>query len=103
MHALDLGLEQDFDPGRLTGLGHGLGDRAHAADGVAPGALLAVHLAEGVVQQHIGRARRVRAGEVADHGVEAEAGLDRVALEPAVQEIAGALGEQVQQVALALA
>ena len=33
---------------------HGLRDRAHAADRMAPHALLAVHLAEAVVQQDVG-------------------------------------------------
>ena len=87
-------------PCSRAGGGHRLGDGAHAADGVAPGALLAVHLAEHVVQQHIGGARRVGAGVVADDAVEAEGGLDRVALEPAVQPVAGRLREQRQQVAL---
>ena len=66
---------------------------------VAPGALLAVHLAERVVQQHVGRARAVGTGVVAHHRVEAEGRLDRLALEPAIQETARAFGEQVQQVA----
>ena len=55
-----------------------------------------------MVQQHIGRARRIGAGIVADDGVEAEHRLDRIALEPAVEIVAGRLGEQVEQRALAL-
>jgi hypothetical protein len=43
---------------------------------MAPGALLAVHFAEDVVEQDIGRAGRVDAGIIADHRVEAEGGLD---------------------------
>ena len=85
-HARDRRLGDDLDARLLAGLAHRLRDRAHAADGVAPRALLAVHLAEDVVEQHIGRARRVGAGEIADHRVEAERGLDRLALEPAVEE-----------------
>ena len=38
---------------------HRLGDRPHPADGVAPDPSLAVHLAEGVMQQDIGGAGRV--------------------------------------------
>ena len=78
---------------------HRLGDGAHSADGVAPDAFLAVHLAEHVVQQHIGRARRVGARIVADDAVEPVGGLDRRALEPAVEIIARRLHEQVEQLA----
>ncbi len=94
--------EHDLDACIGAGGGHGLGDRAHAADRMTPRALLAVHLAEHVMEQNIGRARRVGAGVVADHRVEAERRLDRLALEPAVQEGARALGEEVDEVALAL-
>ncbi len=79
------------------GLGHRLGDRPHAAERMAPGALDPVALAEHVVQQHVGRTWRVRAGVVADDAVEAEQGLDRVALEPTLQVLGGRDAEQVQQ------
>ncbi len=59
-------------------------------------------LAEDVVEEDIGAARRVGAGVVADDGVEAERALDEVVLEPAVEEIARALDEQVHHVALRL-
>ena len=62
----------DLDAARGAARRHRLRDRAHAADRVAPHALLAVHLAEHVVQQHIGRARRVGARIVADDAVEAK-------------------------------
>jgi hypothetical protein len=81
-------------------LAHRLRDGAHAADGVAPPALLAVHLAEDVMQQHVGAARRVRAREVADHGVETEARLDGIGLEPAIEPIRGAEREEIEHVAL---
>ncbi len=84
-------------PWLAAALRHGLGDRTHAADGVPPGALLAVHLAEGVVQQHIAGAGRVGAGVIADDGVEAEPGLHQLALEPAVEIVAGRFREQVVQ------
>ena len=79
------------------GFRHGLGDRAHAADSVAPDAFLAVHLAEAVVQENIGRARRVGARIIADDAVEAEGGLDRRALEPAVEKITGGGGEKIEK------
>ena len=81
---------------------HRLRDRAHAADGVAPHALLAVHLAERVVQHHIGRAGGVGAGVIADDGVEAEQRLDQIAFEPLVEHLAGRAREQVEQAALLL-
>ena len=78
---------------------HRLRDRAHAAERVSPLPALAVDLAEDVMQQHVRRARRVRAREIADDRVEAERRLDRLGLEPAVEHVAGALGEQVEHVA----
>src|SRR5881275_512896 len=45
---------------------HRLRDRAHAADRMAPYALLAVHLAERMVQPHIGGAGGVGDGVIAD-------------------------------------
>ena len=65
-----------------------------------PHAALAVHLAEAVVQQHIGGARVERAGVVADHRVETERRLDRFGLEPVVEPVGRAAGEQPEQVAL---
>ena len=81
----------DFDrrAGLLRDLGHGVADRAHAADGVAPGALLAVRFAEAVVKEHIGRAGRVDALEVTDCGQPAVAALDRLAFKIVAEEIGG--------------
>ena len=84
------------------GARHRLGDRAHAADGMAPDALLAVHLAERMMQHHIGGARRIRARIIADDGVEAEQRLHQVALENLVQHLAGRTREQIEQRALLL-
>ncbi len=95
----DLGVGDQRHPLLGAGGRHGLRDRAHAADGVAPGPPHAVHLAEHVVQQHIGGAGRIGAGVGADHAIEAQHGLDRIALEPAVQPVAGGLGEQGEKVA----
>jgi len=69
---------------------------------MAPDALLAVHLAEGVVQHHIGRAGRVGARIVADDGVEAEQRFHQIGLEALVQHLAGRAREQIEQVALLL-
>ncbi len=96
-HFAHAGPGAQFRAGRARGAGHRLGDRAHAADGVAPGALDPVHLAEHMMQQHVGRTGCIRTGVVADHAVETEQRLHRLALEPAVQVLAGRDGEQIQQ------
>ncbi len=98
-HLAHRGIGPDLDAGRPGGARHGLGDGAHAADGMTPDALLAVDLAEGVMQQHIGRAGLIRAGEIADDAVEAVDCFDRVAFEPAIEIIAGRHGEEVEQFA----
>ena len=82
------------------GFRHGLGDSAHPADGVAPDAFLPVHLAEVMMQENIGGARRVGARIVADDAVEAESGFDRRALEPAVEEVTGGGGEKIEKIPL---
>ena len=69
------------------------GDRAHAADRVAPRALAPVRLAEAVMQQHVGGARGVGARVGSDDAVEAEDRLDRIALEPVVEQVARRAGE----------
>ena len=76
---------------------HRLSNRAHAADGVAPDAGLAVHFAEAVMQQHVGRARRVGTGKGSDNAVEGKGCLDVVVLEPAVEKCRRTLGEEIDQ------
>src|SRR3546814_18609095 len=44
---------------------------------------------------------RSGAGEIADHRVPAEHGLERLGFEPLVEHLASGLGEQVEQVAAA--
>src|SRR6478672_5283494 len=66
---------------------------------MAPGAALAVHLTEHVVQQHVGGAGRIRARVVADDAIETVHGLDWVALEPAVEVVPGGHRKQRQQLA----
>src|SRR3546814_20158641 len=53
-----------------------------------------------MVEENIGAARRVGARVIADHRVETEGGLDRLALEPAVEHRARRLGEQLEHIAL---
>ena len=94
------GVAVDGDAAQPRLRGDRIADRAHAADGVAPLPGLAVHFAENMMQQHVGRARRVRTGEVSDHGIEAERGLERRRFEPCIEQIAGAVCEQRKQIAL---
>ncbi len=101
-HLAHPGVEPDLDAMPARGAGHRLRDRAHAADGVAPDALLAVHLAESVMQHHIGRARGVGAGVIADDGVESEQRFDQIVFEPLVEHLAGRAREQIEQAALLL-
>ena len=68
--------------------GHGPGDGAHSAPGVSPGAGAPVHLAESVVQQHLGRSGLVGVDEVADHALEAKDAFQGIGFEPAIQVIA---------------
>ena len=89
----------DRDAESPAGLRHRLRDRAHAADGMAPCALLAVHFAKDMMQQHIGGAGRVGARVIADDAVETIRRLDRRTLEPAVEIVASRLREQREQVA----
>jgi hypothetical protein len=53
-----------------------------------------------MVQENIGRGRRVGARIIADDTVEAESGLDRRAFEPAVEEIAGGGRKEIEQIPL---
>ena len=54
-----------------------------------------------MVQEHIARAGRVGAGIGSDDAVEAEDRLDRIAVEPAVEPVAGGAREEVEEIALA--
>src|SRR5439155_8724923 len=68
--------------------------------GVSPGSALSVYLAERVMQQHVGRTRRIRAREMPDLRVEAKHRLDRIAVEPVIEQLARALRDELPQVAL---
>src|SRR5208337_4726768 len=89
------------DPAGGARAGHGLRDRAHAAQSVAPDALSAVGFAEAVMKQHVGRAGRVGTGVGSDDSVEAEDRLDGIALEPLLEKIAGRTGEDLDEIPLA--
>ena len=95
----DGGSDPDIHAALGCRFGHGLGDRAHAANGVAPGAFLAVDLAEHVMQQHVGRTRGIGTRVIADDAVESVSRLDGGALEPPVEIVAGGFDEQIQQLA----
>src|SRR5690606_23424665 len=90
-------IAENFDATSLSRLLERRRDRAHAADRVSPCAFDAVHLAERMVEQQITRARVVRAREVPDDRIEAEPAFQRIDVEPTVEPVAGAAGEQVPQ------
>src|ERR1700693_4843902 len=52
------------------------------------------------MQKYVGRAGRIRAREMPDLRVEPEHGLDRIAVEPVVEQVARAAGDELPQVAL---
>ena len=54
-----------------------------------------------MMHEHVARASRIGAGVGSDDFVEAEDRLDRIALEPLVEQVAGRAGEELEEVALA--
>src|SRR6185437_11092161 len=84
---------------RLRRARHRLGNGPHATDRVTPGAFLAIHLPEHVVQEHIGGAWGVWASVVTHDAIEPIDGLDRIAFKPTIQIVAGGGREQAQQLA----
>ena len=85
---LDRRVEKDIDPGFAAGPRHRLSDRAHSADGMAPGARNARRLAEQMVKQNIGGPGRLRRSKIADDSIEAEQRLGKIALEMAIEDFA---------------
>jgi len=57
---IDRSVEQDIDARLAAGAGHGLSDRAHAADRMTPCSRNARSLSEEVMEQDISRAGRLR-------------------------------------------
>ena len=98
----DRALRADLDAARRAGARHRLGDRAHAADRVAPDALLAAGLAETVVQQDIGGSGGIGTGVGPDNAVEAEDRLERLGFEPCIEQVAHGAGEYFEKIALPL-
>ena len=78
-------------------IGDGVRDRAHAAAHESPQSAMSVHAAHAVVQQNVRRAGRARPAVGADHAVGGERHLDLLGLEPLVQEVGGALREDLHQ------
>ena len=87
---------QNLHAEALAGSGYGASDGSHASADEAPasGALMLAHQ---MVHDHVGGARRFRAGKSADRRVVGEHRLDHVALEPHRQVVVGALTQQIDQ------
>ena len=94
--SLHCAVRANVDVAHRAGARDRLRNRAHAADRVAPDALFAVHLAPAMMQKHVARAGRIGAVVSSDDSVEAEDRLDRIALEPLVENIAGRAGEELE-------
>ena len=77
----------DLDAKRARGAGDRRRDTAGAVLREAPGAECAVDLAHVVMQQHVRRARRTRSQERADDAARRLRALQRVELEPFVQQV----------------
>ena len=75
---------------------HRLGDAAHASAHESPQAAFAAHAAHDMMEQHVGRAGRVRAALGADHAVGGQRHLQGLRLKPRVEKILHALREDVQ-------
>ena len=98
-HFLHASPGSDVDVTRRALLGHRLRNCTHAAKRVPPLTALAVHFAEHVMEQHVGRSRLIRTREIADNRIEPKRRLDRLRFEPTIEDVARALGHQVEQVA----
>ena len=82
---------------RLRRRGNRRADRTITALGKAPGAEHAVELAHVVMQEHISGARRARAEQRADDAARRLRALQRLALEPFVEIVGRAHGEELPQ------
>jgi hypothetical protein len=85
--ARDLGVGAHDRPRRPRRGGQRLGDRAHPAHHLPPGAGDAVDLADRVVQQVVRGARRAGAGPHADDAGRGQRALQRVGLEEVVEQV----------------
>src|SRR6202012_1832883 len=93
----NLGVGADLGAGGAGGGGDRLGDRAHAAHHVPPGAFDPVQFAERVVEEVVGGAGGVGAGPDADHAGRGDRALDRVVLEVLVEHVGDRHREHADQ------
>src|SRR5881628_1854952 len=94
---LDRGAKKDFDAAGPRSGREGIGQRAHSAQHETPAADLAVDVPEEVVREGERGPRRRRTGEMADHALVREGGLDLVRLEIFVEEFFRAVEEQASE------
>ncbi len=97
LHAGNARVRADLRTEGLGSAGDGCGDRAGPALVQAPGSEGPVDLAHVVVEQDVGRARRADAEERADDARRGHRGLERIGLEPLVQEVGGAHRHQADE------
>ena len=94
-----LGVGADLGAERFGAAADRVAHRAHAALLEPPAAEVAVaDVADRVVEHDVGGAGLVGAGPRADHAVDREHRLDRVGLEPVVQQVGDAHREQARDV-----
>ena len=96
-HSPDRGVGAQLGSGRAGRAGERAADSAHPAVDPAPGAGVAVDLADPVVHQHVRRPRGHRASPGADHRLRAERALDALVLEPLVEQIGCGEREEAEQ------
>ncbi len=93
----DLGARADFDAGTFRRRAHCRGQGAHAAAHIAPDATRTTRGPHHVMQQHVAGPRRRRRGRGADDRIGRERGLERLGLEPAVQDRPRRTHQQLQR------
>ena len=91
---VDLGVGSDLGARGLGGPSHRRRDPTHTALRPSPCAGVTVHLADPVMHQDVGRARRHRPAPRADDRLGRERALDPFVLEPLVEEVRRAHREQ---------
>ena len=94
-HLLDGGAGADLDAERARGARDRRADAAGAVLREAPGAERAVDLAHVVVQQHVGGAGRARPEERADDAARRLGALERIELEPLVEQVGRGLRHEL--------
>src|SRR5438132_7409220 len=94
---LDRGPKKDFHAAGACSGREGIRQRAHSAEDETPAADLAVDVPEEVVRERERGPRRRRTGEMADHALVREGGLDLVRLEIFVEEFLCAVEQQAPE------